>query len=202
MGRNIPYMATFLLFIIITIVASRVDNYPGLVVLRFIQGFLGGPVLATGGASAGDILGFHKIPYGLTFWSAAAYLGPALGPLLSGFSVSESSWRWSMYELLMLSGFTYILLFFCLPETNAETILLRRAQRLRVITGNKNLRSLSEVNQKDIHLLRIMGRYLTTPFRVTLQDPSIAFINMYTALVYGIYVRTKPPLALPERLYN
>lgn len=186
-------MTTFLLFILITVPTSRIDNYPGLVVLRFIQGFLGGPVLATGGASAGDILGFHKIPYGLTVWMCAAYGGPALGPLLSGFAVSESTWRWSMYEMLMFSGFVYLLLFFCLPETNAETILLHRARRLRKVTGNPKLRSQSEIKQGDLHLLKIMIRYLTTPFRVTLQDPSIAFINVYTALIYGIYVSSIPP---------
>lgn len=183
-------MVTFLLFIIITVLTSRVGNYPGLVVLSFIQGFLGGPVLATGGASAVDILGFYKIPYGLTFWKCAAYGGPALGPLLSGFAVSESTWRWSMYEMLILSSFVYVLLFFCLPETNPETILLRRAQRLRKVTGNQDLRSQSEIKQGDLHLLEIMARYLTTPFRVTLQDPSVAFINVYTPLICGTYIRT------------
>ena len=185
-------MTTFLLFIFITVGAATVQNYPGLVVLRFIQGFLGGPVLATGGASAGDILGFHKIPYGLSFWTCAAFGGPALGPLLRGFAVSESTWRWSMYEMLIISGFVYILLFFCLPETNSETILLQRAQRLRKLTGNQKLRSKSEIKQGDMQLLKTMGRYLTTPFSATFQDPSIAFINMYTALIYGIYVRTTP----------
>jgi MFS transporter, DHA1 family, multidrug resistance protein len=181
-------MTSLSLFIIATIVASRVSNFPGLVVLRFIQGFLGGPVLATGGASAADILGFHKIPYGLTFWTTAAFAGPALGPLLSGFSVTESTWRWSMYELLIISAATWVLLFFCLPETNAETILLKRAQRLRRLKANPNLKSESEIKQGNIHFLRLLGSYLTTPFLVTLQDPSVAFINLYTALIYAIYV--------------
>ena len=193
LGRNIPYMTSFTFFILITIGTACVQNYPGLVVLRFIQGLLGGPVLATGGASASDILGFHKISYGLTLWFAAAYGGPALGPLLSGFAVENSTWRWSMYEMLILSGAVWLLLFFCLPETNPETILLRRARRLRRNTGNEMLQSQSEIKQGDIHLLRVMGKYLTTPFKVTLQDPSVAFINVYTALVYGIYVRIFPP---------
>ncbi|KAM5456325.1 hypothetical protein MaudCBS49596_001347 [Microsporum audouinii] len=190
LGRNIPYMTSLLLYIIITIPASLVSSYPALVALRFIQGFLGGPVLATGGASAADILGFHKIPYGLTFWTCAAYGGPALSPLLSAFAVTGSTWRWSMYELLILGGFTFILLFFCLPETNPETILLRRARRLRNVTKNPKLRSQSEIKQGDIKLLALMGRYLTTPFKVTVQDPSVAFINIYTALIYSIYVST------------
>ena len=180
-------MVSFFLFITMTIPTAVINNYAGIAVLRFIQGFLGGPVLATGGASAGDLFGFNKIPYALLFWAAAAYSGPALGPLMAGFADTLSTWRWSFYELLILSGATFILLFICLPETNPETILLRRAQRLRKLTGNTALRSASEIKQTDMRLLQTSLRYLTTPFRVTIQDPSIAFINLYTALVYGIY---------------
>lgn len=188
MGRNIPYFTSLSLFIIITAISCRVSNFSGLVVLRFIQGVLGGPVLATGGASAGDLLSFPKIPYGLAFWGVAALAGPALGPLLSGFSVPLSSWRWSLYELLIMCGFCWIVLFCFLPETNADTILLMRAKRLRKLTGNENLRSDSEIKQGNLHFLKLLGTYLTTPFLVTIQDPSIAFINVYTGLIYGIFV--------------
>jgi DHA1 family multidrug resistance protein-like MFS transporter len=74
-GRNVAYMSSFLIFIIMTAVASRVSNFPGLVVLRFIQGFFGGPVLSTGAASASDIFPFNKIPYALSFWAFFAYGG-------------------------------------------------------------------------------------------------------------------------------
>ncbi|KAL6231678.1 major facilitator superfamily domain-containing protein [Aspergillus navahoensis] len=117
----------------------------------------------------------------------AAYGSPALGPLLSGFSVQETTWQWSMYEVLILSGFTFILLFFFLPETNPETILLRRARGLRIQTGNPNLHSQSEAKDRELRFLPLLGLYLTTPFRVTVLDPSVAFINVYTALVYAIY---------------
>ncbi|KAL6236740.1 hypothetical protein BDW75DRAFT_238960 [Aspergillus navahoensis] len=187
LGRNIPYMSSLFLFLIMTAIASRVSSYPGLVVLRFIQGFLGGPVLATGGASISDVLPFNKIPYGATLWMWACYAAPSLGPLLAGFSVPAATWRWSMYELLILSGCTFIILFFCLPETNADTLLLRRAQRLRRMTGNPHLRSESERKEDQVSLLLLMGRYLTTPFRVTVLDPSVAFMNVYTALAYGVY---------------
>jgi DHA1 family multidrug resistance protein-like MFS transporter len=196
MGRNVPYFSSLTLFIIVTAITSRVTNFPGLVVLRFIQGVLGGPVLATGGASAGDLLSFPKIPYGLAFWGCAALAGPALGPLLSGFSVPLSSWRWSMYELLIMCSFCWLLLFCFLPETNADTILLKRAQRLRKNTGNENLRSESEIKQGNLHFLKLLGTYLTTPFLVTIQDPSIAFINVYTGLIYGIFVSLQQALKI------
>lgn len=61
-GRNPPYMITFGLFVILTIPAALVDNFPGLIVLRFLQGFFGSPCLATGGASLQDMFSLCKFP--------------------------------------------------------------------------------------------------------------------------------------------
>jgi DHA1 family multidrug resistance protein-like MFS transporter len=157
---------------------------------RFLQGLMGAPVLATGGASATDLYGFHKVPYALAAWSAGAFAGPALGPVMAAFAVTNSSWHWPMYELLIAAGSSFIILFVCLPETSADTILLKRARRLRRSTRNPALRSESEIKQGEMNLLRTLGLYLSTPFKVTLLDPSVAFINVYTALNYSIIVCT------------
>ena len=144
-------------------------------------------MLATGAASAGDIYPFNKVPYAVSFWAVFAYGGPALGPLLSGFAVTLSTWRWSMYESLIISGFTFILLFFCMPETSAEYILTKRAARLRAKTGNQELKSAAEAHAGNKNWFKLVAYHLTMPFKITLLDPSILFINLYTALVYGIY---------------
>lgn len=188
MGRNIPYLSSLFLFVMMTIGAATVETFAGFIVFRFMQGLFGGPVLATGGASATDLFSMLKAPYAVSSWAASGFAGPALGPLIAAFAVQESSWRWPMYETLILNVFTFILLLFCLPETNPDTILLQRARRLRKLTGNPKLRSNSEIRQGEMHLLLTMGQYLTTPFKVTVQDPSVAFINIYTALTYAIYV--------------
>lgn len=95
-GRNPPYIISFGLFVILSIPTAVVDNFGGLLALRFLQGFFGSPCLATGGASIGDIYGLLKLPYALTAWAAFATLGPALGPVISGFSVPVMNWRWSL----------------------------------------------------------------------------------------------------------
>jgi len=91
---------------------------------------------------------------------------------------------------------TFVLLFFFLPETNAEYILRKRAQRLRVKTGDSSLKTKSEIHEGNKDWLKLVAYHLTMPFKITLLDPSILFINIYTALVYGIYVRSckSPPL--------
>jgi len=54
-GRNWVYVPTFFLFVILSIPTAVVDNYAGLLVLRFLTGFFGSPCLANGGASVGDM---------------------------------------------------------------------------------------------------------------------------------------------------
>jgi len=56
-GRNWVYVPTFFLFVILSIPTAFVENYAGLLVLRFLTGFFGSPCLANGGASVGDLVG-------------------------------------------------------------------------------------------------------------------------------------------------
>jgi DHA1 family multidrug resistance protein-like MFS transporter len=55
-GRNGVYTPTFTLFIIMCVPTAVVDNFGGLLVLRFLQGFLSSPCLANGAASIGDMV--------------------------------------------------------------------------------------------------------------------------------------------------
>lgn len=55
-GRNIPYITTFLIFVVLCVPTALVDNYVGLMVLRLLQGFFGSPCLANGGASMADMV--------------------------------------------------------------------------------------------------------------------------------------------------
>lgn len=55
-GRNWVYIPTFFLFVILSIPTALVENYAGLLVLRFLTGFFGSPCLANGGASVGDMV--------------------------------------------------------------------------------------------------------------------------------------------------
>jgi MFS transporter, DHA1 family, multidrug resistance protein len=186
-GRNPPYLLTYAIFVILIVPTALVNNFPGLVVLRFLLGFFGSPCLATGGASLGDLYSFVKIPYAMTAWAVGATLGPSLGPLISGFSVTAENWRWSAWEMLWLSGPIFIAMFLFLPETNPSTILLRRAQRLRAKTGNTNLKSQSEIDQGNMRVGQLVAQNLYRPMLMMTRDPAVGFTALYTALVYGIY---------------
>jgi DHA1 family multidrug resistance protein-like MFS transporter len=186
-GRNPPYMLTFAIYVILLVPTALVENFPGLIVLRFLAGFFGSPCLATGGASLQDMFSIIKLPYVLSIWALAATCGPALGPIISGFSVVAENWRWSLWEMLWLSGPIWILLFLCLPETSSPNILLRRAQRLRKINPELRLRSQSEIDQQNISVMAMVKENLWRPNQMMFLDPAVGFTAIYTALVYAIY---------------
>ena len=186
-GRNPPYMITYFLFVILLVPTALAQNFAGFIVLRFLLGFFGSPCLATGGASLQDMFSIIKMPYVMSTWALAATCGPALGPIISGFSVTAENWRWSQWELLWLAGPIYLVMFLFLPETSPSNILLRRARRLRKLTGNQNLKSQSEIDQANIKFTDLVTENLLRPNQMMIQDPAIGFTAIYTALVYGIY---------------
>ncbi|KAI5463085.1 major facilitator superfamily domain-containing protein [Mariannaea sp. PMI_226] len=186
-GRNPVYIVTMFLFVIISIPTALVNSFSGLMALRFFQGFFGSPCLASGGASLGDMYSLMALPYAMMAWVSAAYCGPALGPLLSGFAVPVEGWRWSLYISIWASSPVLIAMFILLPETSGANILLRRAQRLRKLTGNERFMSQSEIDQRNMKVSAVALDALIKPLEITLKDPAVLFVQVYTAIIYGIY---------------
>ena len=107
--------------------------------------------------------------------------------MLSGFAVTAKDWRWALWEMLWMSAPVFILWFILLPETSASNILLRRARRLRKLTGNPKLLSQSEIDLKGLKFSSTATDALIKPIEIMIKDPAVLFTNLYTSLVYGIY---------------
>ena len=74
-GRNPPYAISGFLFVILCIPTALVNNYPGLMILRFLLGFMASPCLATAGASLADIWTMAEFPFAVALWAATATMG-------------------------------------------------------------------------------------------------------------------------------
>jgi DHA1 family multidrug resistance protein-like MFS transporter len=187
-GRTTPYIVTFAIFVVLIIPTALVENFAGLMVLRFLLGFFGSPCLATAGASFQDIFPGSKMPYIIAIWAGIASCGPSLGPLLSAFAVEAKGWRWSQWEMLWIAGPVFLLMFLALPETSSATILLRRAHRLRKATGDANLKSQSEIDQANLSVKEVTFNALVKPWEINILDPAVLYSTLYTGLVYGKFL--------------
>ncbi|RBQ77192.1 hypothetical protein FVER14953_20031 [Fusarium verticillioides] len=186
-GRNPVYIIAFGIFVIISIPTALVDSFAGLVVLRFLQGFFGSPCLASGGASLGDMYGMIHMPLAMIAWVGAMSCGPSLGPLISAYAVIAKGWRWSLYESIWVSAPVLVALFIFMPETSASNILLRRAERLRRFAGSQRLQSQSEIDQAHLTVSGIAVDALIKPLEITIKDPAVLFVQIYSAILYAIY---------------
>lgn len=156
-------------------------------VLRFLLGFMCGPCLGIVGASFGDIWSPAPFCYSIALWSMAATAGPAMGPTLSSYAVEAMGWRFSSWELLMISAPFYILMVFFLPETSAPTILYYEAKRRREETGDLSLVSEAELKQRDLHVGALLWDALVKPWVLNVKDPALGFTTLYLGLAYGIF---------------
>ena len=185
-GRNPPYAISGALFILLCIPSALMDNYAGLMILRFLLGFAGSPCLATVGASLADIWD-ASLPIAIALWAGLATLAPSIGPTVSSFAVSSLGWQFWAWELLIISGPAYLLLVCMLPETSGPTILYYRAKRIRLVTGDARFISESEIKQKNIKVGAIFWSAIVKPWEINAKDPAVLFSTIYSGLAYGIF---------------
>merc|ERR1712093_220008 len=185
-GRNPIYIGTLVVFVFFQFGVIYAKNFGMLLAFRFLTGFFGSPVLATGGASLGDMYRPAKRAYAIAVWGLAAICGPVLGPLIGGFAAQHKGWKWPIWELLWLSGFALIVLIVCLPETSSANILYRRSRRLRKLTGRSDLKCEPEIQGEQMTAKDIAMMTLIRPFSLTFTEPILFLLNLYIALIYGL----------------
>ncbi|KAF2022559.1 MFS general substrate transporter [Setomelanomma holmii] len=186
-GRNPPYMISCPLFVIISQPTAFVDDVHGFMVLRFLQGLFGSPCIATTSASLGDTANLLHLSYLIMGLEIAGFIGPALGPITAGFAIVVTGCHWFMWELSWASGPSFIIFLLFLPETSTPTVLYRRADRLRNLTGNPNIKSESETVQSIPSPSQLTYDALVIPWKISTLDPAILLISMYTGLVYAVF---------------
>lgn len=185
-GRTSIYIITLFIFFILQIPTALAKSIAALCVLRFIGGLFASVALATGGASLGDVISLPYVPIGIASWSFAAVCGPSLGPLIGSALVNAYNWRATFWFMCALSGGCFLFMGFFLPESYGKTILYRKAQRLRAITGNQNIVSEGEIENQHLSPKEIAMDILWRPLEVMIYEPVVLLINIYIALVYSI----------------
>lgn len=185
-GKTSIYIVTLFIFFLFQIGAAESKNIATLCILRFFGGFFGSPCLATGGASMGDVLHISNLVIGIATWSLAAVCGPSIGPLIGGALINRWNWRAPFWFMAILSGSSFLILGFLLPESYGKTLLYRKAIRLRALTGNENITSEGELELKGRTSREIMLDIIWRPIEVMIFEPVVLLINIYIALVYSI----------------
>ena len=184
LGRRIMYSTTLLVAVIFIIPCAVAENIGTLLVCRLIDGIaFSAPMTLVGGTLA-DLWRSEERGVPMAVFSAAPFIGPAIGPLVGGFTSDHLGWRWLYWLQLILSGFCYIFITFTVPETYAPTILARRAKKMRKETGDEKF-----VTEVDLDLRPLSERlrvFLLRPFQLLFQELIVFFISLYMSVLYGL----------------
>lgn len=185
-GRTPVYIFSVVAFTLLNLGVLYAKNIGMLLAFRFITGFVGSPILATGGASLADMWSPIKRMYAIGVWGLFAVLGPVLGPVMGNWAAMFKGWTWPILELIWLNAFVCVLLFFCLPETSAAAILFKRTRRLRKAFDDPTLVCEADIESEQISKNDLLKMIFVLPFKLSFTEPILLATNLYLGLVYAI----------------
>jgi MFS family permease len=181
-GRRWIFHTSFALYIALGFLCAFTPNFGGLLAGRFLTGTAASAALTNSPGVLSDVWGDVARGNAMILFSTMTFVGPALGPVVSGFLQLKETWRWTFYVLLWLAGATEILLL-TLPETLPAVILTHKARRLRKRTGDERIKSPAEASDRS--LKGIFAVALTRPWKLLI-DPISLLVAIYYAVVYTL----------------
>ena len=181
-GRRWVFYISFSLYLVFGFLCAFTPNFAGLLVGRFITGTAASAALTNAPGIIADIWGTTERGNAMILFSTMTFVGPALGPVVSGFLQLKKTWRWTFYVLLWMAGATEIMLI-TLPETLPMIVLRNKARHIRKSSGKEGI--LAPVEASDRSLGGIYQVALTRPWRLLI-DPISFFVAIYYAVVYTL----------------
>lgn len=183
-GRRIIYGTTLLVAVVFIIPGAVAKNIATLLVARAIDGIaFSAPMTLVGGTLA-DLWRSEERGIPMAAFSAAPFIGPAIGPLVGGFLSDAAGWRWLYWIQLIMSFVVWVLITFTVPETYAPTILARRAAKLRKETGSPDHVTEQDLDKRPFgERMRI---FLIRPFQLLFGELIVFLISIYMSVLYGL----------------
>ncbi|KAK5288822.1 Synaptic vesicle transporter SVOP [Cryomyces antarcticus] len=183
-GRRPIYASTLLLAVVFIIPGAVAKNIETLLVTRALDGIaFSAPMTLVGGTLA-DLWRTEERGVPMAAFSAAPFIGPAIGPLVGGFLSDALGWRWLYWMQLILSGIVYILITLTVPETYAPKILARRAAKLRKSTNDD--RHVTEQDLDTRPLGQRLRLFLIRPSQLLFGEAIVFCISVYMSVLYGL----------------
>ncbi|EXJ69491.1 uncharacterized protein A1O5_07527 [Cladophialophora psammophila CBS 110553] len=177
-GRRYVFYTTFTLYVAFNFLCAFAPNFASLLIGRLLTGTFASAPLTNAPGVLADVWGPVERGNAMAIFSMMTFIGPAIGPVISGFLELKEDWRWSFYVLLWLGGATELLMF-TIPETFPPVVLINKARRIRA-TGIPEYQELQAPAEAQ-------GRKLGDMFKVALVRPWQILFDTISILV-AIYI--------------
>lgn len=183
-GRRHIFTISFAFLTAFNAGAAGATNIQTLIILRFLAGCFGSSPFGNAGGTIADMFPASQRGIAISFFAAAPFLGPTIGPIIGGFLATGAGWRWVEGFLAAFSGALWLCIIFLLPETYAPVLLRRRAAKLSELTG-KIYRSKLDIERGPVPLGRTLKKALSRPWVLLFREPIVFLLSVYMSIIYG-----------------
>lgn len=199
-GRRPVFLFSGFMFFVAQIGCAVTDSFAGMLVARFFVGAGASTFATMVGGVISDVYHAEHRNAPMAIYSASALAGTGVGPLICGFIVPRTSWRWVFWHQVIALGVTMMAMVIFFKETRGSVLLSRKARKI-----NKYLDSLhsgSSTTEKPAaftsirytvaadgsrrSLAHLLYLSLTTPFKLLFTEPVVFFFSLWAAFAWGV----------------
>lgn len=119
-GKKRYFVASLIGFTIASVLCGMATSLPMLIIARVLQGLMGGGLLAKAQAFLLETFPRHEQPMAQALFGAIVIAGPAIGPTLGGYIVTNYDWRWIFYVNVPIGIAAVMMCLAVLPEDKGE----------------------------------------------------------------------------------
>ncbi len=119
-GKKRYFVFSLIGFTIASVLCGMATSLPMLIAARVLQGLMGGGLLAKAQAFLLETFPREEQPLAQAFFGAIVIAGPAIGPTLGGYIVTNYDWRWIFYVNVPVGIAAVLLCLSALPEDAAK----------------------------------------------------------------------------------
>ncbi|KAJ7783659.1 MFS general substrate transporter [Mycena maculata] len=183
-GRRPLFIYPFLVYTLFQVGTALSKNAATLLVLRFLGGVFASAPLTNSGAVIADIWDSNTRGKAMSLFTLAPFAGPTIGPTIAGYiATSGTDFRWVFWVLTLFAGACCLLIIFTLPETYTPVLLVKKAKKKRLETGDDKYSAPME--RTKLSFSQRAEHVVARPFKILFQEPMLLAITVYMSFVYG-----------------
>lgn len=184
-GRSSIFHFTNIWFLIWNLTCGFSNSKGLLIASRLLAGFGASAVYSMAYGVLGDVWSAEQRGKSLSLYLLVPLTGAAIGPIIGGFIVQYSTWRWMFWATTILQGLLELSSLRLFRESYAPVLLRRRAQKLRAETGDTRYHAEIEMRESGRSAAWKISRSLSRPIRLLAFHPIIQIEAMLAGLNYG-----------------